>query len=337
MITVCYTVDESYVMQMCVSMVSILENNRENELEFYILGDTYSDDVTERLRLVSEKYKCDIHIVDISSKMELLAKTVLGREKGIVKSGKISYMFARLFIGSSIPENIDKVIYLDCDTVYINNIRELINIKIESDNLFAAVRDLWPVSYNRVLGFEINDLYFQSGIMLINLKKWRAEKCEKKILEHINMLDKPYFMHDQDILNVCFKGKIQTLPLKFGMVYQTRNYTAGQILEGCGKDEQHYYTEAEVNEAKKHIHVIHYTGGYYGRPWVFPMGDHDSRLWYSYYKLTPWKKDSLRDYAKKEYVKYLLKMLLAPFVKDLWRKRTAKRFQKIVAEMLGGL
>lgn len=327
MISICYTADSKYAMQVAVSMVSVLENNRNNKVHFYILGDDYDEDIKSRFASVESQYHTKIDIINIKEKMLVWNRTELIKEPGIVNNGVISYMFARLFIGSSVPDDVEKIIYMDCDTIYINDIGELYNTPIQDDYIFAAVRDIWPASYNEAIGLSKKDLYFQSGIMLIDLKKWRNENCEKSLLKAAGQAKHYYFMHDQDLINICFHGRIQTLSPKYGMIYLLRHYSAKECLWFSDKDKEHYYSISEINNAKSDIHVIHYAGDYYGRPWVFPEACKDNKEWLKYYMLTPWKTNAVGNrHSCKELLKFYLKKLAAPFVKKIWLKRTKKKF-----------
>lgn len=335
MIPICYTADEGYAMQVAVSMVSMLENNRKEELCFYILADDYSPDTRKKFKYIESQYDCKICIINVVEKLKMLLETEIATETGIIRNGNVSFMFARLFVGSSLPASIDKVIYIDSDTLFIDNVRDLFNIELEGDCLYAAVRDLWPAVYNRVIGLEVDDLYFQSGIMLIDLKKWRKEKCEEAVLKHISEMKQYYMLHDQDILNLCFHGRIQTLPVTFGMVYLLREYNAKQILDFSGKDEEHYYSCEEISRAKGRIYVVHYAGDYFGRPWIYPNACPDSRLWYHYYKKTPWEDEFLAERYRPSYnIKYWVKKVLYPFTKRLWLKCIKKRFNVEIERML---
>lgn len=327
-INICYTADENYAMQVAVSMVSMLENNRDKELAFYILADDYSRGVRERFTQIANDYQTYIEIIDIREKLKVFNNTKLIEEPGIVRNGLISYMFARLFMGSCLPQTIEKVVYIDCDTLYIGNIEELYETELEEGCLFAAVRDIWPSSYNKVLGLSEDELYFQSGIMLVNLKKWRENRCEDQLLEKAYKAKCYYYMHDMDLLNPCFHGQIQTLSPKYGMIYLLRRYNSEQCLWFAGKDEAHYYSIDEIDAAKEDVHVIHYAGDYYGRPWSFPKACRDNRLWLAYYKKTPWCNEPVGNkHSAKQWTIYFVKRVLEPFIGDMWLKRTKKRFE----------
>ena len=335
MINICYTGDEGYAMQIATSITSILENNKNKDICFYILGDAYSDTTMKRFCSIEKKYKTKIEIVDITDKMRTLEKTALYNAGDVKMNGLLTFMYARLFIGSVLPTDIEKVIYIDADTVVQGDIQTVYNKKLPDVCIIGAVRDIWPMSYNKVIHHEDDDLYFISSFLLIDLTKWRKENIEKQIMKHIKSLNKKYFMHDQDIINVCLKGKIDTLPLEWGMVYIVRAYTPEQILWFSGKTEETFYTKKQISSAKKRNLLVHYAGDYYGRPWVFPNACHDSRIWYRYFKMTPWANDKL-NYVKnkKQIIIFYIKKVLEKPIKNYWLKRTKRRFERIILNAL---
>lgn len=330
MVNICYTGDEGYVIQIATSMISVLENNPETEIRFFILGDAYSKKTIDRFRQIQDKYGREIRIIDITPQMHLLDDTVLYQEPDIGKNGLITFMFARLFIDSALPADVNKVLYIDGDTVILGRVQELFDTILKDNYVVGAIRDIWPVTYNKAIGHELGVLYFMSGLLLIDLNAWREQRIEQQILDHVHKLSKKYFMHDQDVINVCLQGKIDTLPLKWGMIYIIRAYSPEQILWFCGKTEETFYTKKEIDKAKTNVTLIHYAGDYYGRPWVFPHACEDSRIWYKYYQLTPWKNEKL-NYVKcnKQRIVYIAKRVLEKPLKNYWLKRTKGRFEKI--------
>ncbi len=50
---------------------------------------------------------------------------------------------------------------------------------------------------------------------MINLKKWRQQSIEKKLFDHILSGNTNYSFHDQDLINILFKGNIKTLEPKY--------------------------------------------------------------------------------------------------------------------------
>lgn len=330
MVHICYTGDEGYAMQIATSLVSVLESNQETEMTFYILGDSYSVKTKKRFAEISELYGKDIHIIDITGLMKKLEDTVFYQEPDIGKNGLITFMYARLFVDSALPEEVDKVLYIDGDTIILGNVKELYETELDPMCVIGAIRDIWPVSHNEKIGLGKNDLYFISGLLLIDLKRWREDRVEELILSHMHETNFKYLMHDQDVINVCLKGKIDTLPLKWGMTYISRAYKPEQILWFSEKTEETFYTKEEIINSQAQIALIHYTGDYYGRPWVYPMACSDSKIWYRYFKMTPWGQEGLNTLKNfKSDIKYIIKKILEKPIKDIWLKRTHNRFLKI--------
>ena len=85
-----------------------------------------------------------------------------------------------------IPEIIktDFVLYLDVDTLILNNLSKLLSTNIDNHCL-AAVNDF---GFHNHLDFIIPDksnYYFNTGVMLLNLKIWRSENLSYKIYNFI--------------------------------------------------------------------------------------------------------------------------------------------------------
>ena len=125
----------------------------------------------------------------------------------------------RLFAHRVFPE-IDKILYLDSDTLVCRDLSELFNTDL-TDLCIGAVRDLAPVNdpYHPqgifVKKFSADYLnngpYYNSGVLLLNLRE--IEKNEKLLFE----TKIPLYYPDQDLLNAAFVGKIKSLPLKYNL------------------------------------------------------------------------------------------------------------------------
>lgn len=116
--------------------------------------------------------------------------------------------------------DIDKILYLDSDTLICRDIAELFNTDI-NDYVIGGVRDMAPVNDKyHPQGIYVKDFsekflnngpYINSGVLLINLKK---------MAEYENLLFEtkiPLYYPDQDLLNAAFVGKIKILPLKYNL------------------------------------------------------------------------------------------------------------------------
>lgn len=125
----------------------------------------------------------------------------------------VSYF--RLLLPELLPVELNRVIYLDCDLVVLGDIGTLWNISIE-DEYAAAVPELADDSRRvsssqglrlwRELGLAADLEQFNSGVLLINLEKWRAEFVQQRALVYLKQAADWLRWHDQEALNAVFAG-----------------------------------------------------------------------------------------------------------------------------------
>ncbi|EAI2519194.1 glycosyltransferase family 8 protein, partial [Campylobacter jejuni] len=134
--------------------------------------------------------------------------------------------YFRLYLGSILPENCEKCLYLDVDMLVFSDLRELFCLDLQ-DYIIAASPDIkqWPGSLFvgkskkdnvRDLIIEKGPLYFNAGFMLINLKQWRLESLEKRMVNVANSYT--FEVGDQDILNYVINKKVIILPCKWNFI-----------------------------------------------------------------------------------------------------------------------
>ena len=109
--------------------------------------------------------------------------------------------------------NIEKLIYLDGDTLILKDLNEMYQLEF-NDNYILGILDVLTDGIDD-LGIK-SEKYINSGVILLNLEKIRNDN---KIYELINMTNSDIKYHnlDQTILNYVFYPKIGILPSKFGI------------------------------------------------------------------------------------------------------------------------
>ena len=197
-----------------------------------------------------------------------------------VKTAEVTVgAFYRLVMPKILSPEIEKVIYLDSDIIVNLDINELWQIELGDKPLgvVAGTRKDSP-KIQQILAYRNKNFplirdsivdgedYFNSGILLINLKVFRAE--ENTLIDGLKFRGShpEYWMFDQEILNYCFSKRTVRIPRKFNTsIYFER-------LEG-----RHFI-------AKK---IYHYVGQ--NPVWSFglDMNDVFNRLWMSYFIRTP--------------------------------------------------
>lgn len=108
--------------------------------------------------------------------------------------------YFRCSLGQLIP-NLNKIIYLDTDVIVFKDLNNLYNINFNDKMILG-------LPYTKNTSFYI----FNSGILLLNLKKMREINMEKEILNILIKKGQKYDLHDQDIMNIYYKKYIGEYP-----------------------------------------------------------------------------------------------------------------------------
>lgn len=114
-----------------------------------------------------------------------------------------------------------RAIYLDADTLVMEDLFPLWSLNLDGYAI-AAVRDYIPCICEAIENWENlhlnpNAPYFNSGVMLIDLNAWRAEKISQQVLticyKHQDLLlaQKKWPQYDQYGLNVILHGNWKEL------------------------------------------------------------------------------------------------------------------------------
>ncbi len=216
-IVVVCAADDNYAMPLAVTVRSALVNLKSQRkiLLFIIDGGIKNHNKQKILKSLNSE-NCEIQfILKPGSWLELIELNNL--EKNYDQIHSLSPSFAtyyRLMIAELLPEKFDKAIYLDCDLVVRGNLEELWETDLAENHILAATDMLiqYVSSPSGLLNYkelEIspNAKYFNAGILVINLKKWRDEKIAIEAIEYLKHNKEYIRFHDQDVLNVLFVGK----------------------------------------------------------------------------------------------------------------------------------
>ena len=211
-INVAYITDENYAMPTCVSIVSLVANKHEDtELDIYVLANNVSERRKKAIKQNAAS-RVAINIIEVSSGVyEALAESCL--TKGIHVSSSALLKFDL----PNVLAKLDKVLYLDGDIIIQHDLSDLFSTDIGMFYV-AAVDDMGDKVENNIsslasrIGMQGNS-YFNSGVMLLNLKKIRDEAIDKELYQY-RMNNKNYFM-DQDAFNYVFELKRKSLPYKY--------------------------------------------------------------------------------------------------------------------------
>ncbi len=275
---VVYASNEKYVKHMAASMVSLFEKNkREKHLAVYVL----SIGITKRSRKLLEdmagQYGREICWRELGNIREQF-------DFGVDTRGFDISAMGRLFVGRLLPENVKRALYLDCDTVIAQPLGKLWRMDLRG-NILGAVRE--PTIYQAVkqeIGLGEQDAYVNSGVLLIDLKRWRESGAEGRLLDFYREKNGSLFACDQDTINGALKGEIFFLPPQYNFFTNYRYFSYRELVR-CSRTYQAVGKKAFM-QAKKHPAVIHYAGD--ERPWIAGNRNHYRRAYELALARTPW-------------------------------------------------
>ena len=262
------TSDNNYLTYLGVTICSICENNRGEELAFHvILSGEVAEAGKEFLCEITGRYGAALQFYAIDENLLCNLPVFETGQPGHIS--KAAYY--RLFLASILQENIDKVLYLDCDLVVTKPLGSLWDTDIEGCPL-AAVPDMTEhdlIHYSK-LRYSPKLGYFNSGVMLVNLKYWRENDCQKQfenfVSEHLDRI----VYHDQDVLNYVFRETKMLLPIKY-------NVQEGALYERVNISWEY---DEQLEEALRGPVIIHYTTGQ--KPWNKGCKHPWKDEWYKY-------------------------------------------------------
>lgn len=273
-ISVIYSTDDNYAMHAGISIISLFSNNKEfEEIDVYIIDNNISVDNKKKLKDISLKFNRRLIFIPFD-------KFCIGLNND---DDFYSAAYGRLFLARL--NNLDKVLYLDCDTVINESLNKLWSIDINK-YFVAGVQDN-PAKYAvDIIGMDDNDRYLNSGVLLINLKKFREFNVEEKMLKFIEDYLGKVPHHDQGVINGVCKGKILIIDPKYNSMPQFWQFNTKQIKKLYNI--KNYYNQRQVDEAVNNPVIIHYINKFYGRPW-FEKCDHPMKeLYLNYLIESPW-------------------------------------------------
>jgi lipopolysaccharide biosynthesis glycosyltransferase len=178
-----FTIDNNYVIPLAVAIKSMLDNfPKDRELEIIVADVGILEE--NRVKL-SEIYPIRFEKLNIDRVRNIKINIVY----------HTSAIFARLFM-PEVLYNLNKILYFDPDIIIKEDISKLWDMNVSNYVLAAAQDDTIPERENYI--------YFNSGVMLMNLDKWRKENISEKAIEYVS---KNITNHtDQDALNDILKG-----------------------------------------------------------------------------------------------------------------------------------
>jgi len=285
---VMYATDENYAELAAVSIESLLDHNkRSDRIIVFIVVDKVAENSVQKLQRTVEKYKQKVIFIPKPDIRNLTGTDLLTLRWS-------DSAFSRLYLDMVFGEypEVEKILYLDCDTLILDSLEPLWNIDI-SDYLGAAVLECMGNMHKRIIGSTSKDHFFNSGVMLLNVKRWKeehiADKCTAFIKKHNGKIE----YVDQGVINGVIARELKIAPVRFNLTALLWDFSYKEMQ--IYRKPDHGYDEDEWESAKKHPAIIHFTTSFLSiRPWLEGSKTPYTSLWREYHEKSEWKDTPLR-------------------------------------------
>lgn len=292
-----FSSDDNYARHLGVAIYSLLSyNTRIQHIRIFVIDNNICPDNVSKLRqLISSFGNVELVFIPFKKWENCLHLNM---------SWPISLSsYARLFVGEMLPQNIGRVLYMDCDMLVRDDISALWEIDL-GDNIIGAVQDQVRASHKISIGLGSSDRYFNAGLLLIDLNRWRKNNLGEKCMRFIENHGGRVTHHDQGILNGLLSNQWLRLPLKYNVM--TIHYMVSQNrINNLFYDKAVFYSIEEIMLAKKSPIILHFTPSFTTHPWEHNCKHPLRDLYFEILAKTPWANYPLTKERNRWYVKLI--------------------------------
>lgn len=243
-----YTLNDKFVPQVAAWICSICENNKDEKITFYLIWQDISEKNQLELKNLVNRYNKELNIYDLQPLNTYF-------DFNFDTKWWNSIILARLLVDKILPENIDRLLYLDWDTIVKWNLKSLREIDMWEKTIWMSIEPTTDKKRKDCLWLH-NYPYFNSWVLLIDLKWWREKQCWRIIINYYKDNFKNCFAPDQDAINVSMKDEIYILPPKYNFYNIFWQYPYKFMVKLM--DNVPYFSKEIYDESCKNPIIIHY-------------------------------------------------------------------------------
>lgn len=249
--------DQNFITPTYVFLTSVFDNNQSEKLSFHAIASGVTVQAKEEIAAYVQQHGANVTYYNIDS--ENLSNFIVPEHSYFTVA-----TYYRLFFPSLVPDHVKQLLYIDTDTVVVGNLSSLYQTDISAYPAAAALDTV--VTIRPDLGVEQPGHYFNAGVLVINVPKWREQKISERSIQYLIDYPERIKWVDQDALNAVLYGNIYILDGKYNVTF----YDIPQDLP------RKKYQEFVASKC-----VIHYTTGLH-KPWSL-LGENKLRYVYHHY------------------------------------------------------
>ncbi|MCC8073644.1 MAG: glycosyltransferase family 8 protein [Clostridiales bacterium] len=242
------TLNSGYINPLCTMLRSLSYSSSDESIALYVAHSSLEQDDFDKINAALSGLDAEVFPIRLSSSLFNTAST----QKRISKE-----TYYRLFSPLFLPECVDRILYIDPDTVVINSLKSFYytpfgeNLIIAAKHFDGAV-DLWN---RKRLCLKSSPKYINAGVMLMNIRALREVFTPDRVYSVLDKKVPVLFLDDQDVLNVLYDGRIKIVT-EYKINLDERSFA--RLLKHCSLEES-------LEFVRSNTLIIHYNGK--NKPW----------------------------------------------------------------------
>jgi lipopolysaccharide biosynthesis glycosyltransferase len=285
--------DAGYVLPLTVMLWSVRTHlPAHRHLDIHIIDEGIPEAEKERLRcsLGGDAVTMSWHTADRS------------RLVGVPLWGRLPIcVYNKLLVPDVLPEEIHTALWLDSDTLVLGDISPLWDegtgdstVRAVQDSMVPLVSSDMGVARYRELGLRADAKYFNCGVMLMNVARWREQQVSERALQYLKTYARDVAFLEQEGINAVLSNQ-------------------------CGPLDPHWNWSVSVGASFRQrsidarVKIAHFSGNL--KPWKHDSGNPFYALYYQYIDRTVfagfrprrrWHTAALRSYEQAAFRRILL-------------------------------
>lgn len=282
-IRIVFSSDRQYLPFLATAIASLVEHSDTSKrYEIFVLHDGILP-FEQKLVAPLAPPHITIEFIDIRAYLDGINRSVFYVHAYLTIASYYRFFVPRIF------PSFDKVVYLDCDIIVLDDVARLYDTDV-GKHILAAAPDVDKIRlfhtdpaqferYHKQYHIRKPLDYFQAGVLVMNIRKMLEENFEQKALERLALLKDPPSV-DQDVLNSLYSDHYKRLPVAWnvewhlppmGYLDSLKRNTTPELYE-------------EYSSAYADPSIIHYCSNL--KPWQDPKQQYSAQFWH-YARKTP--------------------------------------------------
>ena len=286
-IHVALSIDNRVIYQTLVFLTSLFENRSQTTIYDIIIMicDNMNKGHISKINSLKDKYGDKFIKIQFINMKNYFQGTINDNHNPITS-------YYRIELPSLLPKN-DRVIYIDVEVLNFGDLTEMYNLELKNDiYLRGVLGGIELIDDLKSLGIN-STKFFNSEIILMNLKSMRINGVENKTKNFINSHNLDNY---QTAINAICYNNWEILPLKYA-IFSFNEYE-DLVKFYRNKEKRYMYNETELKQGFYHPTLLHYNGSV--KPWdkrYYSQNKTKGEYWWYYAKLSGFYDEILQNFG----------------------------------------